>query len=1218
MQAAAPRAVLLVQEEGLNVVDFPLGRWAPQTAGTRVVHSRIEELFVEYDLAGKSSRRHYDGHLLRSRMEMITLVIRTLESQGGYFKKKNEVGTWCIINSQKEARTKVSSLFSEYKKRHHPNYALPDKKKEQREEIQQQTQKNADNSRRTAAPTSVITAVRASALSTYFLTDDDFPTGRQSRLLNHPKIRLMKRLVEMHAAEYNEAAQQTEERQFQGRRMRSKSKILTLVVNQVKPWGGNKGYYKKLESGGVRWEVNAEFNEQKLRTKVSNLFNKRRDNRLKHSAALSRKATEALEDQHKNQSETREEDLRVEMKSSATSKMGDLSFIRLEEATQQATCKEYQGKDCKIIVQREAIKKGNTEENQTKYNDSMKVGKAMNEASSDANQKGQNDPIEAVKTTGKVTPLAVKPTPAANESLPSLLANSSTVTNQLQPGGGDTSRKRFRETFEREGRDEWFRLCQQFDEGQEKYGTQTAFLKHSDSGPKLASGNSHEANKHRKAMSRYYKLYKTGDLRPTGRRRNHFPVLEDELNKEFDSIQADAKSLPSVDSVQQMALVRAHILDMRPKFKASKCWVNGFVRNWRAQQITNEPAIVRLERPTESGTSINDLSISMASSELDDLSSLLKATSLACSVASSCSKPGKIRRVNDNIFNTEDTNLSVHIRDDFTLAISSSDATFFDQKLLTIAGGVDSKEPSIFSSISYKLTVHQQRDQMSAARPDNQCLEERGNRTCIPHVAKQEDVDAFGRNSFVMTTPTNMELCVGSVTSLTTGIHGFSERADESVKMTLSDIKNAMSSENIGMVIRCLERLSNILINEDDPPSKVSSTTDDVVTAVTRIIQSQSDREDILKLSFGVLCSLSDLRVQSIPSETIQSVIVAMYEHARSPLLQAAGCNTLSILSWYSTTNQTAIAAANGIATVVVAMQNHSDQLDVQECGCLALGRLARHDLLNQTKIASSGGMSLVVRAMQHNPEHLQIQENGCFAIANLAFDHLANQTALTSADSISVIMTAMRNHSAHSQVQARCCFALGHLANSNTSNQTSIAAAGSILAVVAALQHHFRDLKVQEYGCYALGKLVDKHMANQKEAASAGGLAAVIAAMLGNQKDAKVQRNGSKSLCSLVFEHPSNQSALCVIGGIKAIIAAMENHPDDLEILQNCCNAIEHLASSNSSNKAAVAGAGGVEAVRKVVHRHSKTATRDKRVLLGKGSAIFETKGSKILAALP
>lgn len=103
------------------------------------------------------------------------------------------------------------------------------------------------------------------------LTDDDFPTGKRAPQHDHPKILRISELVTEHANEYNEADKLSEDRQYQGRSMRSKAELLTMIVDEIKPKNGH--HYKKVERDGETWTINTAFGDRKLRTRVTNAFN---------------------------------------------------------------------------------------------------------------------------------------------------------------------------------------------------------------------------------------------------------------------------------------------------------------------------------------------------------------------------------------------------------------------------------------------------------------------------------------------------------------------------------------------------------------------------------------------------------------------------------------------------------------------------------------------------------------------------------------------------------------------------------------------------------------------------------------------------------------------------------------------------------------------------------------------------------------------------------
>lgn len=114
------------------------------------------------------------------------------------------------------------------------------------------------------------------------LTANDFPTGRRRKNnieehRNHPQILQLKRLVEDHAAEYKAADKSTERTTLDGQCLRSKTSIITSIVNDVKPEGPDGRYKKSVLMPGttdvVTWVINETFNDAKLHKKVTNDLN---------------------------------------------------------------------------------------------------------------------------------------------------------------------------------------------------------------------------------------------------------------------------------------------------------------------------------------------------------------------------------------------------------------------------------------------------------------------------------------------------------------------------------------------------------------------------------------------------------------------------------------------------------------------------------------------------------------------------------------------------------------------------------------------------------------------------------------------------------------------------------------------------------------------------------------------------------------------------------
>lgn len=103
------------------------------------------------------------------------------------------------------------------------------------------------------------------------LQNVDFPTGHANHL-KHPKIQLLRQLIQKYSSEYHSAARKTENRLYQGRRMRCREAIISRVVALLTRRGDG-GCFKKRQRNG-KWTVVDGNYEAKLRKRISNDFRK--------------------------------------------------------------------------------------------------------------------------------------------------------------------------------------------------------------------------------------------------------------------------------------------------------------------------------------------------------------------------------------------------------------------------------------------------------------------------------------------------------------------------------------------------------------------------------------------------------------------------------------------------------------------------------------------------------------------------------------------------------------------------------------------------------------------------------------------------------------------------------------------------------------------------------------------------------------------------------
>lgn len=103
------------ETNGLNQDDFPVGRPYPFHPKIKLLNQMVEELLSEYTEADKISQRTLgNGQVLRSRHEIINLVVESLTSGTGKFKKKQKDGNWVVDKNYTESklRTRIINAFN--------------------------------------------------------------------------------------------------------------------------------------------------------------------------------------------------------------------------------------------------------------------------------------------------------------------------------------------------------------------------------------------------------------------------------------------------------------------------------------------------------------------------------------------------------------------------------------------------------------------------------------------------------------------------------------------------------------------------------------------------------------------------------------------------------------------------------------------------------------------------------------------------------------------------------------------------------------------------------------------------------------------------------------------------------------------------------------------------------------------------------------------------
>mmetsp|Transcript_3328 Transcript_3328/g.5055 ORF Transcript_3328/g.5055 Transcript_3328/m.5055 type:complete len:450 (-) Transcript_3328:106-1455(-) len=115
-----------IDQNGLNPEDFPVGRPYPFHPKIKLLNSMVENLLAEYTEADKITKRTLgNGQELRSRHEIINLLVETLTSGEGQFKKKQKDGSWVVDKNYSESklRTRIINTFSVEKATKRPSAA---------------------------------------------------------------------------------------------------------------------------------------------------------------------------------------------------------------------------------------------------------------------------------------------------------------------------------------------------------------------------------------------------------------------------------------------------------------------------------------------------------------------------------------------------------------------------------------------------------------------------------------------------------------------------------------------------------------------------------------------------------------------------------------------------------------------------------------------------------------------------------------------------------------------------------------------------------------------------------------------------------------------------------------------------------------------------------------------------------------------------------------
>jgi hypothetical protein len=231
----------------------------------------------------------------------------------------------------------------------------------------------------------------------------------------------------------------------------------------------------------------------------------------------------------------------------------------------------------------------------------------------------------------------------------------------------------------------------------------------------------------------------------------------------------------------------------------------------------------------------------------------------------------------------------------------------------------------------------------------------------------------------------------------------------------------SLTSLDPTVLTKWLEDLLDILMENDTPLD--SKTRDCIVIVATEILNEQLDHEDILKIALCILGSLTSLAGRNVPTKTVKAVVNAMHGFLNSSKFQAAACETLSILAWYSSANKTTIVGAGGIEALVLAMWEFPRDSKVQNVGCRAFGYLSGDHKSVSAAPPSSGNLAVVVTSTPINPGGSNIQKYAFHALRHCPIDHLANSDLNTC--TIEAVVVALREYPHDSNIQRYGCCAL-------------------------------------------------------------------------------------------------------------------------------------------------------------------------------------------------
>lgn len=762
-----------------------------------------------------------------------------------------------------------------------------------------------------------------------------------------------------------------------------------------------------------------------------------------------------------------------------------------------------------------------------------------------------------------------------------------------------------------------------FDDNSETYGSKAAFLRHEDSGSDVT-----DSNMYNKAMSRMYREYKAGTLtfKPGDeKKRHHFPILEDALNKHLDKMEEDGDLLPLRSVLQKMALELAGFLDVYPNFKASPCWAAGFLANRQALKEARENQINKAITSAQEQANDNDvvqIGSDLACMEVDDTSMSFHSFSLSDSsggkrllrsalkaAASTNSEQSHIKPPSMEATNSPSSVVnaqqSVQCSDDITLGASSSEATnSFDRQVAStlLISFTSSTWKSLNVSSMASPSATRQRESASFIRSDSdEYMNEECRDAIHPFVAKRDHYQqqnnnarnnkSSGNDSAVSDTPINMELSVSADTDSATILsHQVTKAVHHSVQYIIKKISVASRRKEIDVLESCLKTLMDILIRHDGLPMNDSNAKDNVVHTIVQVIAQHRSHVALVTLGFGVIASLSDLQEEKTPPLVIRTVSVAMDHNTHCPLLQAAGCGVLQTLAWYSLSNKVTIFQYGGIARIKLAMLRHQEHCEVQRKACNSLATLADNCPINQKCIVDCGVLALVTSAMIRYFSDCELQRNGLGVLGLCVLNHLLSQgLAISTEDMVTAMVTAMKHHPNDSDIQSRACIMFAQFLDSND-HQKEIGLSGCIEAMIAAIQSHDNDFDIQLWGCKVLGRLAFRHQVNRAAIIAAGGIVAVLTAMYSHAKHPQIHHTAATEvLSSLVSDHSCTQqhTTSAFPGGITALVSVMQKYASDSEIQQWCCRILGNLASQDYFGQIAVALTGGTLTILAAMYSH-------------------------------